>query len=99
MTKFGELLGSPYGPADNHTASQFLHIVPHTTNNNNHTCLVAQLSQLSLDLVVNLGSLLGLSELSSDGLLALVVCSTLDLPPLLESIANRLVICKKDRVK
>jgi hypothetical protein len=93
MTKFGESLGSPYGPADNHTASQFLHIVPHTTNNNNHTCLVAQLSQLSLDLIVNLGSLLSLGELSSNGLLALVVGSALNLPPLLESRVYRSAIC------
>ena len=48
--------------------------------------LVSQLGQLALDLVVNLSGLLGLGELSSDGLLALVVCRTLNLASLLESM-------------
>jgi hypothetical protein len=46
---------------------------------------------LALDLVVNLGGLLGLGELSSDSLLALVVCRTLNLASFLESGNNILV--------
>jgi hypothetical protein len=51
-------------------------------------CLVAELSQLLLGLVVNLRALLGIDELSSCGLLALVVCSTLNFSSLLKSILS-----------
>lgn len=48
--------------------------------------LVAELSQLLLGGVVNLSGLLGVGKLSLCGLLAGVVCGTLDLSSLLESI-------------
>lgn len=50
-------------------------------------CLVAVLSQLRLGLLVNLGTLLSIRQLSAGDLLALVVCSSLDLSSLLESAA------------
>jgi hypothetical protein len=39
-----------------------------------------------LVLSVDVGRLLGLGHLPADGLLALVVCGTLDLPALLETV-------------
>ena len=86
-----------YGPADLTISATpliiFNHIVPNTacptttdTITTDRNRLVSQLGQLALDLVVNLGGLLGLGELSSDGLLALVVCRTLNLASLLKSM-------------
>ena len=50
--------------------------------------LVTVRSELGLDLVVDLGGLLGLGERTASGLLALVVGSTLDLSSLLESVCT-----------
>ena len=47
--------------------------------------LVSVRGELRLDLVVDLGALLGLGQRTAGGLLALVVSSTLDLSALLES--------------
>jgi hypothetical protein len=52
--------------------------------------LVSVFGELLLDLVVDLGRLLGLSQLPPCRLLALVVCGTLDLSPLLESTSHLL---------
>jgi len=54
--------------------------------------LVTELSQLALDLLVDLGALLGIGEVSSGGLLAGVVSGTLDLSSLLKSGNNVLVL-------
>lgn len=48
--------------------------------------LITVSSELSLGGIGNLGSALGLDELSPGSLLALVVCGALDLSPLLESV-------------
>jgi len=48
--------------------------------------LVSVLGQLLLDLLIHVGGLLCLGELSPGSLLSLVVCGTLDLSPLLESV-------------
>ena len=48
--------------------------------------LVAVLLELLLGLVVHVGVLLGIDELAGERLLALVVGSTLDFSPLLESV-------------
>lgn len=88
-----------YGPADfNHTSNSICFLItsfqtlpaqqPPTSSQPTVNRLVSQLGQLALDLVVNLGGLLGLGELSSDGLLALVVCRTLNLASLLESVID-----------
>lgn len=50
--------------------------------------LVAQLGQLALHIFVDVRRLLGLDELSSSGLLALVECSALDLPSLLKAVES-----------
>ncbi len=47
--------------------------------------LVAVFGELLLRLLVHLGVLLGIDQMSPCRLLALVVCRTLDLSPLLES--------------
>lgn len=44
------------------------------------------LSKLALGLVVNRRRLLGVGQLAASGLLALVVCTALNLSPLLESV-------------
>lgn len=56
-----------------------------------HMHLVAVRSELLLGLVIDLGGLLGLGQLPPCCLLALVVCSTLDLSSLLESVATKSV--------
>jgi hypothetical protein len=50
--------------------------------------LVSERGELLLGLAVDLGRLLGLGHLPPGSLLALVVCSTLDLPALLETVVR-----------
>lgn len=50
--------------------------------------LVSVLGQLRLGLLVDLGALLSLGKVSPCSLLALVVCGTLDFPPLLKSVTR-----------
>jgi len=52
----------------------------------NHNRLVTVLGELSLGLLVDLGALLGVRQLSPGGLLPLVVGGTLDFTSLLESV-------------
>lgn len=52
--------------------------------------LVSVGSELGLDLLVDLGALLGLGERTASSLLALVVGGTLDLSALLESVFDML---------
>ena len=54
--------------------------------------LVAILSELALGLAVHVRTLLRLGKVAASGLLALVVCLALDLPPLLESVENKLLV-------
>lgn len=56
-----------------------------TTSRTTARYLVSVLSKLALGLVSNGGRLLGMDQLAPGGLLALVVCSTLNLSPLLKS--------------
>jgi len=62
------------------------------TSNKNQNTLVAESSQFSLCLIVDLRTLLGFRKLSLCGLLAFVVCCALDLSSLLKSSNNILVL-------
>ena len=59
---------------------------PTPTSIINRRHLVAESGKLLLGLGVNVGGLLGLSQLPASGLLALVECSALDLPSLLKAV-------------
>lgn len=84
----------PFSPLKIENPSAILVLVPSLTQATNriNRYLISVLSQLGLGLGSNARRLLGLGKLASGSLLALVVCSTLNLSPLLKSVLSPLVM-------
>lgn len=64
------------------------HLSKYNQTSANTRYLESVFSQLALNLIIHRCRLLSLCELSSSSLLALVVCGTLNLSPLLQSILS-----------